>query len=110
MKLPQIFASSTSVQAFAKGDIIFKKGDPAGEMFVVESGEVNIVKDGKIVETIPTDGFFGEMSMLTGERRAATVVAAQPCRLMELKSDAFRSFVIAKMMNATEIARLAKGQ
>lgn len=87
-KLPQIFASSTSVQAFAKGDVIFRKGDPAGEMFVVESGEVNVVKDGKIVETISTDGFFGEMSLIDDTARSADAVAHTDCRLLTVKTAA----------------------
>ena len=89
MKLPQIFASSTSVQAFAKGDVIFKQGDPAGEMFVVESGEVNIVKDGKIVETISTDGFFGEMSLIDDTARSADAVAHTDCRLLTVNRRRF---------------------
>jgi CRP-like cAMP-binding protein len=41
-------------------------------------------------------GFFGEMSLLTGEARTATVSAATDCDLMEVTADAFRRFVLDK--------------
>jgi CRP-like cAMP-binding protein len=58
-------------------------------MFVVESGEVNIVKDGKIVETIPTDGFFGEMSLIDDTARSADAVAHTDCRLLTVNRRRF---------------------
>ena len=95
---------------YTKGETIVREGDAGGSMFVIVSGQADVVIAGGLVRSLGVGDFFGEMSMLTGERRAATVVAAQACRLMELKSDAFRSFVIAKpgVFEAMEPAVLAR--
>ena len=53
-------------------------------MFVVESGEVNILIDGEVVEIIGPDGFFGEMSLIDDSARSADAVARTDCRLVTL--------------------------
>ena len=40
-------------------------------------------------------GFFGEMSLLTGDPRTATVTAVTDCELIEIGADAFRRVVLA---------------
>lgn len=44
-------------------------------MFVVQSGEVDIIINGKIVETVGPEGFFGEISLIEDSARAADAVA-----------------------------------
>ena len=82
MKLPQIFASPANIRSFVKGDTIFSAGDDAGEMFVVDSGEVDILIEGEVVETIGPDGFFGEMSLIDDSARSADSIARTDCRLL----------------------------
>jgi small-conductance mechanosensitive channel/CRP-like cAMP-binding protein len=81
---------------YTKGETIIREGEPGGSMFVIVSGLADVVIAGGLVRTLGPGDFFGEMSLLTGECRTATVVAAQPCRLMEMTSEAFRGFVISK--------------
>ncbi|MFN7983661.1 MAG: cyclic nucleotide-binding domain-containing protein [Vicinamibacterales bacterium] len=54
-----------------------KQGDPGQSMFVVLDGQVRIILEpsGQEVATTSAGGFFGEMSMLTGDPRTATVRA-----------------------------------
>jgi cAMP-dependent protein kinase regulator len=77
------------LQSFEPGDIVVAAGDPGGSLFVVASGALKAFvrgDDGRLfVATILSDGdFFGEISLLTGERRTATVTAATSCELLEL--------------------------
>jgi small-conductance mechanosensitive channel/CRP-like cAMP-binding protein len=81
---------------YTKGETIMREGEPGGSMFVIVSGLADVVIAGGLVRSLGPGDFFGEMSLLTGECRTATVVAAQPCRLMEMTSEAFRGFVISK--------------
>ena len=60
MKLPNIFESKATPRTFRAGDTIFASGEPAHCMYVVKAGKVDILKGGKVVETIGPDGFFGE--------------------------------------------------
>jgi len=60
--------------------LIFKRGDPGGSIFIVASGEVEILVEDTIgqrivFETAKTDDFFGELSLLDGDPRSASALA-----------------------------------
>jgi len=91
-------AAMSRVLLFGTGDIVVRQGDAGSSMFVVASGHVDIVlePEGRLVSTTGAGGFFGEMSMLTGDARSATVRAGEDCALVEVTADAFRRFVLEK--------------
>ena len=89
MKLPAIFASPANMRTVLKGTPIFKKGDDSGEMFVVESGEVDIVLNGVIIETVRAEGFFGEISLIEDSLRTADAVARTDCKLLPVNRHHF---------------------
>jgi CRP-like cAMP-binding protein len=62
-------------------------------MFVVLSGRVrvSIEPSGQEVAVIPAGGFFGEMSMLTGDARTATVKAIEDAVVLEISAADFRA-------------------
>jgi len=81
-------------------DIIFQKNDYTNSFITIVEGEVDIeVEDGRAIRLTQGE-FFGEMSLLSGRRRAATVRAAGPCVLLESP----RRDVI-KLMNSYEQVR-----
>jgi CRP-like cAMP-binding protein len=92
------------------GEAIMREGDAGSSMFVIASGRADVTISGGLVRSLGPGDFLGEMSLLTGERRTATVVASEPCRLMEMTSEAFRGFVVAKpeVFEAMEPAVLAR--
>ena len=95
---------------YTRGEAIMREGDAGTSMFVIASGRADVTIAGGLVRSLGPGDFVGEMSLLTGERRAATVVASEPCRLMEMTTEAFRGFVVAKpeVFNAMEPAVLAR--
>jgi small-conductance mechanosensitive channel len=89
-------AESASSHDYAAGEAVVRQSDPAGSMFLVEQGRLNVtVLDGHQVASIGPGGYFGEMSLLAGAPRNATVTAATDCALIEVKPDAFRAFIQA---------------
>ena len=66
-------------------------------MFIVMRGEaaVTIEPAGQEVARVSAGGFFGEMSLLTGAPRTATVKTRVDSELMEITADTFRQFVLA---------------
>ncbi len=79
---------------FAQGEAIVREGDPGQSMFVVERGQVDVVlAAGGRVATTDAGGYFGEMSLLTGATRSATVVASCDSAVVEISSDGFRTYV-----------------
>lgn len=72
------------------GDIVVTEDEPAGGLYVLASGRVKVFvrnPDGRNfqVATLEDGDFFGEISTLSGRRRTATVVAAEPCDLLHLE-------------------------
>ena len=62
--------------AHAKGDVVVREGDPGDALYVVERGVFSVVREGKAVRAIEGRGaVFGEMALLDGAPRAASVVA-----------------------------------
>ncbi|MCX6538609.1 MAG: mechanosensitive ion channel family protein [Acidobacteria bacterium] len=83
---------------YAAHEVVVRQDAPGNSMFVVSSGKVEIVlePDGRPLAVTGAGGFFGEMSLLTGSPRTATVRALEDCTLVELTSEAFRRFVLEK--------------
>ena len=69
------------------GEIVFRKDDYTNSFFSIVDGEVlveSIGKDGKLGHVSLKRGqFFGEMGLLSGRRRTATVKAGENCVLLE---------------------------
>lgn len=85
-------AAATVTRTFGNGEAIVRQGDPGESMYVLCSGRVAVVLEPsrQEVATIEAGGYFGEMSLLTGEPRTATVVARGEAVVLELDAALFR--------------------
>ncbi|MGH8095222.1 MAG: peptidase domain-containing ABC transporter [Chthoniobacterales bacterium] len=77
-----------------KGEAIIREGDPPGAMFILEKGRARAFHSNNGTQqnlAFYRDGdFFGELSILNGSPRAASVEAFSDCRLLALEPDAVR--------------------
>lgn len=86
-------AAATTERNFNKGDIICQQGDEGRSLFIVRDGclKVFITNEAgaqqQVAVLIPED-FFGEMSLLTGDKRSATIIAESQVVLYEIEADA----------------------
>jgi small-conductance mechanosensitive channel/CRP-like cAMP-binding protein len=81
---------------YGAGEVIVREGESGSSMFVVASGAVAVIVgpgQTEVTRLGPGD-FFGEMSLLTGAPRTATVTAAQDSQLLEMTAEAFRRFIL----------------
>jgi hypothetical protein len=74
---------------FEPGDVIVTEGAPGSSLFVLTTGRVkafvkNARGDSVKVHELAEGSFFGEISILTGKPRTATLTAATPCEVLEL--------------------------
>jgi CRP-like cAMP-binding protein len=88
---------------FKEDEVIFKEDEgDCKEMYVIDSGRVNIVKkvgDTDITLTTLDEGdFFGEMSLITGSKRSASAVAQTKCKLHTMDKETFE-FNLSKDIN-----------
>ena len=76
-------------------------------MFVVLSGNARVALEpsGQEVAAIPPGGFFGEMSMLTGDRRSASVRAMEDVKALEIAAEDIRGLAQSKPGLLEHIAR-----
>ncbi len=76
--------------SFERGDVIIREGRPGGSLFMLTSGRVRAFrkepgsKKQVRIADLHEGAFFGEISMLTGQPRNASVVALNRCELLEL--------------------------
>src|SRR6476660_1025078 len=80
---------------FQKGNLIIKEGDSAGPMYILEKGRARAFTQNNGAQVnlaFYRDGdFFGELSILNGSPRAASVEAYADCDLLALDPEAVRS-------------------
>ena len=83
---------------FAAGEPIVRQDATGSSMYVVLAGRARVLLEpsGQEVAVIEAGGFFGEMSMLTGEPRTATVRAIDDVRVLEISADRFREIAIER--------------
>ena len=83
---------SAPMVVFGAGETIVRQGQPGQSMFIVARGTVRVVLEPSRQEVarIEAGGYFGEMSLLTGEPRSATVLAVDDVTTVEINADLFR--------------------
>ncbi|REJ82043.1 MAG: FHA domain-containing protein [Acidobacteria bacterium] len=86
---------SSPYRELKAGEVIFRRGDEGREMFLIDRGEVEVVLEAdergeeSVVATLGTRDFFGEMALLEGEPRTATVRARTDCRVLPVDGEMF---------------------
>ena len=82
---------------FPKGTVLFREGEPGREMYVVQSGRVNITKTvrdlEKVLATLGAGEFFGEMSILNNKPRSAGAVMAEDGKLLVIDPRTFEAMI-----------------
>jgi len=79
---------------YKKGDVIFHKTDLSTDLYIVNEGKLKAVLsdeegDEMVLAQFETGSFFGELSLLDGKGRSATIVADRDSELSVLKKDVF---------------------
>jgi small-conductance mechanosensitive channel len=78
---------------FGGGETIIREGDDSEFFFHVYSGAVKVVKDGQVVARLQAGDFFGEISLVTGEKTGATVVADCESVIILVSSARFKQII-----------------
>jgi len=81
------------VESFSAGETIFAEGQAGEVMYVVTSGEVDILLRGQSVETVGPGGIVGELALIDTSPRSATVVARTDCALAPIDARRFQRLV-----------------
>ena len=76
-------------RSYKAGDVIFREGDPAEELFIVKSGKVEVRLGNRLLDTLPELSIFGEMALIDRSPRSATVIAATDATIVPVGEKQF---------------------
>ena len=116
-EVARLFARG-STREYGEGGIIFEKGQPGAEMFVILCGEVQIQDDDREIAVLSPGAMFGEMALMSEALRSAAAKALSPVSLLVLKLDDIKNglsqdvstqLLINIIVTLSERLRLANG-
>lgn len=107
----EVLARGSHAVDFAAGERVVRQGAEGRSCYVVDSGRVGVlIHDGDRTRTVATLGageLFGEMSLLTGQDRTATVKTLTDARLIEVEAAALKEALQLAPDLATKLAEVA---
>jgi|RhiMetdeSRZDD1v2_1073273.scaffolds.fasta_scaffold314124_2 CRP-like cAMP-binding protein len=80
--------------SYQPGQAIVERGDPGDAMYIVVSGAAEVDVGGRF-HRLERGDFFGEMAVLAGRPREATVKAVEPLEALRIPADDFQAFLSA---------------
>ncbi len=86
-------ADSMQERRFAAGDTVTKEGTGAAGFFIVEEGQADVTVEGQPRRTLGPGDYFGEIALLTGSERTATITASTDMLCYGMTSWDFRPLV-----------------
>ena len=116
----QALAAQLIPTPLALGDVATKQGEPSESLYILARGQVGIFRDSgdanpprrQRLATLPAPQYFGEMGLLTGQARTATILAESEVLCYRLDKSGFEAIIrarpeIADAMSQTVVARQA---
>jgi hypothetical protein len=102
------------VRRFLSGQTIIREGEPATSFFILTKGAASVRQngpDGEVeVSTLKPGDFFGEIGLLTGTPRHATVRATAPTEVLELDAEGFRDLVASSQQTRERVQAQMEGR
>jgi CRP/FNR family cyclic AMP-dependent transcriptional regulator len=99
---------------YPAGAVLFREGDPGNEMYVVQSGEIEIsrfIGDGEqVLAVLPAGEFFGEMAIVNDRPRSATATVRSEARLLVIDGLTFEAMLRAKTEIAVRMIKAMAGR
>jgi CRP/FNR family cyclic AMP-dependent transcriptional regulator len=95
---------------FPKNHVIARQGEVGTGFFLVASGSVRVVRDGKAIAHIAQGDFFGELSVLDGRPRVAQVITDEPTTCLGLATWDFEAVVMEQPAVALAVLRGLAGR
>src|SRR5581483_2399630 len=102
---------SIQKKSFRRGEVIFHKGDPGSSMYLIVDGQVRIVLPSEggeeaLLGVLDKGDFFGELSLIDGQPRSATIVASEQTETVVLHRDDFLKVIHSSPSVAIDMLRV----
>jgi CRP-like cAMP-binding protein len=106
MNLARLFENSRHAKDYPAGTTIFAQGEPRDVMYVVLTGEVDLQRGGRTIETASAGDLIGEMAMIDKSPRSATAMAKTDCKLVPIDEKRFEFMVVETPFFALHVMRV----
>jgi len=93
-------------ELFEKGAYVVNQGDLGRELYIIVSGEVDVLADGKKVDVMSDGAYFGEMAIIDSQPRAADVVANTDLVVLRMEMDDFHEILTQQEQIAIGVIRV----
>jgi CRP-like cAMP-binding protein len=108
-------AGASRIERYMKDEVVIRQGEEGSELFVVDSGQAGVSVRGTgdqdaHLQTLGPGAFFGEMSLLAGDPRSATVRAADDCELVVIGKPALAAVFEHQPEFVHEISEIVAGR
>ena len=105
-RLPELRRLFTTIKAQGDTEVV-RQGSVAKEFIVLASGTATVVRDNKVVAELGAGDVFGEMGMLTGDARNASVIVSPGAQMLAANRVEFRTMISDFPEVADHLARVA---
>lgn len=85
----QLLASLGPPVPFPQGTVLIREGDSDRDCYIVKDGFIEISYDEQLLDIVGSGEIVGEMSVLTGQKRSATVTCATDCLMYHITPERF---------------------
>jgi hypothetical protein len=101
---------ATKTVQYHEGEVIVREGDPGTELFVLLDGEVKVYHEWGspeplLLNTLTPISYFGEIAILGGESRSASVIASRDSTLISLGGERLKELILQRPEISFEIFR-----
>lgn len=84
-------------------EIVIKQGDEGDNFYIIDSGEVAVYVNNELVTNISDGGSFGELALIYGQLRAATVKARSDVKLWAIDRDTYRRILMGSTIRKRDM-------
>jgi CRP/FNR family cyclic AMP-dependent transcriptional regulator len=106
MDLVELFRHQVDLQVIPAGQVLFREGEQGNFMYVLMSGTAEIIVRNRVMETAVAGAIVGEMAIIDGSPRSATVVAKSDCKFLPIERERFNFLVQQKPEFALHIMQV----
>ena len=97
-------------RTLSPGETVFEAGDPGDQLYVIQSGEVELIRESesheRVVARLGPGDFFGELGVVLGERRNARAIAVNTTRVIALDRETLESMCLEEPVIAIRMIRV----
>ena len=101
-----LIGKEVPTRSFKAGETIFREGDPADELYVIQEGQVGVQTGNRLLDTLESKTIFGEMALVDKAPRSAAAIAITDVKLVPVSERQFLFLVSETPYFALNVMRL----